>query len=118
MQLLGRWSGKFLQVAQCQIKFVVFEVFFCIGSKFFLLPTVCQANETGGSSRAINLLSCHRKFCIIGRDMRVTSRILSGLVALAGILGPQALADRYADYWKPENMAKLMCASVHIGYLL
>lgn len=51
------------------------------------------------------------------RDMRVTSRILTGLVALAGILGPQALADRYADYWKPENMAKLMCASVHIGYL-
>lgn len=51
------------------------------------------------------------------RDMRVTSRILTGLVALAGVFAPQALADRYADYWKPENMAKLMCASVHIGYL-
>lgn len=53
----------------------------------------------------------------MGGDMTMTSRILMGLVAFVGALAPQALADRYADYWKPENMARLMCTSVHINYL-
>ncbi len=27
-----------------------------------------------------------------------------------------AVADRYSDYWAPENMAKRQCSSVHLGY--
>ncbi len=26
------------------------------------------------------------------------------------------MADRYSDYWAPENMAKRQCTSVHLGY--
>lgn len=29
---------------------------------------------------------------------------------------PQAKADRNSDYWKPENMAKRQCTSVHLHY--
>lgn len=47
----------------------------------------------------------------------ITSRIVTGLTALAALCGSQAWADRYSDFWKPENMAKNMCASVHLVYV-
>lgn len=36
---------------------------------------------------------------------------------MVAAVAPQAQADRYSDYWAPENMAKRQCTSVHLGYL-
>ncbi len=47
-------------------------------------------------------------------------RFLPNLALMAGAalaLAPLAAqADRYSDYWAPENMAKRQCTSVHLGY--
>lgn len=48
--------------------------------------------------------------------MKTVKSILIGVMALAGLSAPQAMADRYSDYWAPENMAKRQCTSVHLGY--
>ena len=42
--------------------------------------------------------------------------LMTGLLALAACCTQEAQADRYSDYWLPENMAKRQCASVHLGY--
>ena len=42
--------------------------------------------------------------------------LMTGLFALAALCPQEAKADRYSDYWLPENMAKRQCASVHLGY--
>ena len=47
---------------------------------------------------------------------RVTSVFWAGVTALAALSAPKALADRYSDYWAPENTARLMCSSVHLVY--
>ncbi len=40
------------------------------------------------------------------------------LMAACGLFAtPVAKADRYSDYWAPENMAKRQCTSVHLNYL-
>ncbi len=44
------------------------------------------------------------------------NKFLATLTLGALALQP-ALADRYSDYWAPENMAKRQCTSVHLGYL-
>lgn len=48
--------------------------------------------------------------------MKPINTILAGVMALATLCGQQAMADRYSDYWAPQNMAKRQCTSVHIGY--
>ena len=49
--------------------------------------------------------------------MKRNFTLMTGLFALAALCGLQeAKADRYSDYWLPENMAKRQCASVHLGY--
>lgn len=35
---------------------------------------------------------------------------------LGAVALPMAKADRNSDYWKPENMAKRQCTSVHLSY--
>ncbi len=40
----------------------------------------------------------------------------SSLLVLAGMAALPAAADRYSDYWAPENMAQRQCTSVHLGY--
>ena len=50
------------------------------------------------------------------RKMKPALKTLIGAIALGAALVPQALADRYSDYWKPENMAKRQCTSVHLAY--
>lgn len=42
--------------------------------------------------------------------------LMTGLLVLAACCTQEAQADRYSDYWLPENMAKRQCASVHLGY--
>ena len=42
--------------------------------------------------------------------------LMTGLVALAACCTQEAQADRYSDYWAPENMAKRQCTSVHLHY--
>ncbi len=42
---------------------------------------------------------------------------LLAMLALGTLAVQPALADRYSDYWAPENMAKRQCTSVHLGYL-
>ncbi|MBR1996850.1 MAG: DUF3472 domain-containing protein [Akkermansia sp.] len=49
--------------------------------------------------------------------MKAITSILAGVVAMVAAVAPQAQADRYSDYWAPENMARRQCASVHLGYL-
>ena len=49
--------------------------------------------------------------------MKRNFTLMTGLFALAALCGLQeAKADRYSDYWLPENMAKRQCASVHLSY--
>lgn len=48
--------------------------------------------------------------------MKAALNTLIGAIALGAAMMPQAWADRNSDYWKPENMAKRQCTSVHIGY--
>jgi len=48
--------------------------------------------------------------------MKPVTTILAGIMALGAYCGQQAMADRYSDFWAPENMAKNMCASVHLVY--
>lgn len=48
--------------------------------------------------------------------MKPVNTILAGVMALAALCGQQAMADRDSDFWAPENMAKNMCASVHLVY--
>lgn len=48
--------------------------------------------------------------------MKPLNTILVGAMALTSFCGMQAMADRYSDFWAPENMAKNMCASVHLVY--
>lgn len=36
---------------------------------------------------------------------------------MVAAVAPQAQADRYSDYWAPENMAKRQCSSVHLHYM-
>lgn len=48
--------------------------------------------------------------------MRCIYTLVTGLLALAAFCPQQARADRYSDYWLPENMAKRQCASVHLNY--
>ena len=45
-----------------------------------------------------------------------TYRLLSLLLLFSGIAVPAAMADRNSDYWKPENMARRQCTSVHLVY--
>ncbi len=61
------------------------------------------------------LSSCHNAG--LRYDGRMTPSRLCLLAGLASLIAPAALADRYSDYWAPENMAKRQCASVHINYL-
>lgn len=49
--------------------------------------------------------------------MKAITSILAGVVTFVAAVAPQAQADRYSDYWAPENMAKRQCTSVHLGYL-
>ena len=42
--------------------------------------------------------------------------LMTGLMALAACCTQEAQADRYSDYWAPENMAKRQCTSVHLHY--
>ncbi len=49
--------------------------------------------------------------------MKTFQTFLTGTLAVAALCVPQALADRYSDYWKPENMAQRQCTSVHLAYL-
>ncbi len=49
--------------------------------------------------------------------MKPVTTILTAGAALVALCGQQATADRYSDYWAPQNMAKRQCTSVHIGYL-
>jgi GNAT superfamily N-acetyltransferase len=42
--------------------------------------------------------------------------LMTGLMALAACCTQEARADRYSDYWAPENMAKRQCTSVHLHY--
>ncbi|MBR4107234.1 MAG: DUF3472 domain-containing protein [Akkermansia sp.] len=49
--------------------------------------------------------------------MKTVHFLMAAAVALATLCGSTAQADRYSDYWLPENMAKRQCASVHLGYL-
>ena len=51
------------------------------------------------------------------RGMRLSLFSLLGLLAAGFVLLPMvSQADRDSDYWKPENMAKRQCTSVHIAY--
>lgn len=54
--------------------------------------------------------------CYYPPQMKTALNTLIGVVALGAALAPQAMADRNSDYWKPENMAKRQCTSVHISY--
>lgn len=42
--------------------------------------------------------------------------LIMGLSVLAALWPQEAKADRYSDYWLPENMARRQCASVHLSY--
>lgn len=39
-----------------------------------------------------------------------------GAIVLGAAVMPVAQADRNSDYWKPENMARRQCTSVHLHY--
>ena len=49
-------------------------------------------------------------------EMKHALHTLVGAILLGAAVVPTASADRYSDYWKPENMAKRQCTSVHINY--
>ncbi|MBR3925438.1 MAG: DUF3472 domain-containing protein [Akkermansia sp.] len=49
--------------------------------------------------------------------MKPVNTILAGVLALAALFSQEVKADRYSDYWAPENMARRQCTSVHLGYL-
>lgn len=54
---------------------------------------------------------------MLGCDvMKRIYTLMTGLLALAACCTQEAQADRYSDYWLPENMAKRQCASVHLHY--
>ncbi len=48
--------------------------------------------------------------------MKLVSTLLALAAAAAAFAPLSAQADRYSDYWAPENMAKRQCTSVHLGY--
>ena len=50
------------------------------------------------------------------QGMKLALHTLIGAFALGAAIMPQAMADRNSDYWKPENMAKRQCTSVHLMY--
>ncbi|MFI3244819.1 MAG: DUF3472 domain-containing protein, partial [Akkermansia sp.] len=49
--------------------------------------------------------------------MKKPIQTLALLMVLGTLAAPMAKADRYSDYWAPENMAKRQCTSVHLNYL-
>ncbi len=51
------------------------------------------------------------------RRMKKPIRTLALMAAFGLVAAPTAQADRYSDYWAPENMAKRQCTSVHLNYL-
>lgn len=48
--------------------------------------------------------------------MKPITTICAGVIALGVLCAQKAMADRNSDFWAPENMAKNMCASVHLTY--
>lgn len=52
----------------------------------------------------------------IVEQMKLTFHTLIGALVAGAFALPTAMADRNSDYWKPENMAKRQCTSVHLMY--
>lgn len=52
--------------------------------------------------------------CVLMKHSLFMVAVLAGLGMLSAL---PAAADRYSDYWAPENMAARQCTSVHLVYL-